>query len=47
LTSGRILHLLSRLAFLLRDPGFLPLIQSEGPAEEIIAAAHRIESSLP
>src|SRR3989441_7478196 len=41
------LHLLSRLAFLLRDPTFKGLILGHASRDEILGAARRIESSLP
>jgi PTS system nitrogen regulatory IIA component len=40
------LNLLSRLAFVLRDPGFKSLIVSHASAEEIMAEADRIEAGL-
>lgn len=39
------LHLLSRLAFALRDPGFKQLIAERGTQEEILNAAHRVENN--
>ncbi len=41
------LHLLSRLAFALRDPGFKECIVQRASATEILAAARRIEASAP
>ena len=38
------LHLLSLLAFALRDPGFREGVVRRAPAEEILAAARRIEA---
>jgi nitrogen PTS system EIIA component len=38
------LHLLSRLAFALRDPGFRDCIARRADADEILAAARRIET---
>ena len=40
------LHLLSRLAFALRDPGFQGVIRREGLPDEILAELRRVESSL-
>jgi PTS system nitrogen regulatory IIA component len=40
------LHLLSRLAFALRDPGFKDLIINQGSRDDILAAARRISESL-
>ena len=39
------LHLLSRLAFALRDPEFKAGIARSAPADEILAAARRIEAA--
>ena len=38
------LHLLSLLAFALRDPGFRESVVQRAPADEILAAARRIEA---
>jgi PTS system nitrogen regulatory IIA component len=40
------LHLLSRLAFTLRDEGFKGAIMRRAPAAEILDAARRVESNL-
>jgi PTS system nitrogen regulatory IIA component len=40
------LHLLSRLAFALRDPGFKSVISRQGSRDEIMAEARRVQSSL-
>jgi PTS system nitrogen regulatory IIA component len=40
------LHLLSRLAFGLRDPGFRSVITRQGSRDEILAEARRVEESL-
>ena len=40
------LHLLSRLAFALRDPGFQGVIRRQGLRDEILAELRRVESSL-
>ena len=40
------LHLLSRLAFALRDPDFKDVIARRAPAEEILAAARRLEARV-
>ena len=40
------LHLLSRLAFALRDPGFQGVIRRPGLRNEILADLRRVESSL-
>lgn len=45
--SPRIhLHLLSRLAFALHDPGFKQLIAQGGSQEEILNAARRVENNV-
>jgi PTS system nitrogen regulatory IIA component len=41
------LHLLSRLAFLLRDPGIKGLIERQASREEILDAVRALEASLP
>lgn len=41
------LHLLSRLAFALRDPKFKALIQHQAGRDDILAAAVRVSESLP
>jgi PTS system nitrogen regulatory IIA component len=40
------LHLLSRLAFALRDPDFKGLIGRQAGRDEILAAARRISDAL-
>lgn len=40
------LHMLSKLAFALRDPRFKEVITRHGSREEILAEAHRIEENL-
>ena len=40
------LHLLSRLAFSLRDPGFKAVVTRRAPVAEILKEAHRVEISL-
>ena len=40
------LHLLSRLAFVLKDPGFKALVTRQAPPEEILQAAHHVEERL-
>jgi PTS system nitrogen regulatory IIA component len=40
------LHLLSQLAFALRDPSFKNVVSRQGPREEILEEARRIESAL-
>lgn len=40
------LHLLSKLAFALKDPGFKALVTRQAPPEEILQAAHHVEESL-
>jgi PTS system nitrogen regulatory IIA component len=40
------LRLLARLAFALRDPGFLAAVQQKAPAEVILREARRLESTL-
>ena len=40
------LHLLSRLAFALRDPAFKVLVHRQGSRDEILAEARRVESTL-
>ena len=40
------LHLLSRLAFALRDPEFKAAITRRAPPEEILKHAHRVEADL-
>lgn len=40
------LHLLSRLAYVLRDPDFKAVILQKAPAAEIVAAARRVEGRL-
>lgn len=40
------LHLLSRLAFALRDPGFQGVIRRQGLRDEILAELRRVETSL-
>jgi PTS system nitrogen regulatory IIA component len=40
------LHLLSRLAYTLRDEGFKGAIERRAPAGEILEAAHRVERDL-
>lgn len=40
------LHLLSRLASALCDPGFQEVIRRQGPRDEILAQLRRVESSL-
>jgi PTS system nitrogen regulatory IIA component len=40
------LHLISRLAFLLRDPGFKEAITREAARDEILAEASRVEAGL-
>jgi PTS system nitrogen regulatory IIA component len=40
------LHLLSRLAFALRDPAFKEVIGRQGSREEILAAAARVEAGI-
>ncbi|HPY29960.1 MAG TPA: PTS sugar transporter subunit IIA [Verrucomicrobiota bacterium] len=40
------LHLLSRLAFALRDPEFKTLLQQQGSRDELLAATARISASL-
>ncbi|MDD2711003.1 MAG: PTS sugar transporter subunit IIA [Verrucomicrobiae bacterium] len=41
------LHLLSRLAHTLRDPGFKALLQARGKAEDLLDAARRVSAALP
>jgi PTS system nitrogen regulatory IIA component len=40
------LHLLSRIAFALRDPGFKQVIQRQGSRDEIFQEARRVEGSF-
>jgi PTS system nitrogen regulatory IIA component len=40
------LHLLSRIAFALRDPRFREVVSREGTRDEILAEALRVESAL-
>jgi nitrogen PTS system EIIA component len=40
------LHLLSRLSFALRDPGFAAVVQRQALREEILAEASRVEAGL-
>jgi PTS system nitrogen regulatory IIA component len=40
------LHLLSRLAFALRDPAFRKVVVERGTASEVVAAARRVEAAL-
>jgi PTS system nitrogen regulatory IIA component len=40
------LHLLSRLAFVLRDPGFKSVVARQGTRDEILAEARRVEAGL-
>lgn len=40
------LHLLSKLAFVLKDPGFKALVTRQAPREEIFQAAHHVEERL-
>jgi PTS system nitrogen regulatory IIA component len=40
------LHLLSRLAYALRDPGFQAVIQRQGLRDEILTESRRVESGL-
>ncbi len=40
------LHLLSRLAYLLRDPGFKELVRREGLREELLGRAREIEATV-
>jgi len=40
------LHLLSRLAFALRDPGFQGVVRRQGLREEILAELRRVEAGL-
>lgn len=40
------LHLLSRLAFTLQDEGFKAALESRAPADEILAAARRVEAAM-
>ena len=40
------LHLLSRLAFTLRDPGFRDVIKRQALRDEIMAELHRVEAGL-
>jgi PTS system nitrogen regulatory IIA component len=40
------LHLLSRIAFTLRDAGFMDLIQQQGRRDEILKEIRRIESTI-
>ena len=40
------LHLLSRLAFTLQDPGFSAALERRAPADEILAAARKVEAVL-
>src|SRR5262245_1238039 len=40
------LHLLSRLAYFLRDPGFKEVILRQGSREEILNAARRVEGAV-
>jgi PTS system nitrogen regulatory IIA component len=49
LVSGTVrahLHLLSRLAFVLRDPPFREVLARRGTQAEVVAAAHAAESKL-
>lgn len=41
------LHLLSRLAYALRDPGFQAVVQRQGLHDEILAECRRVEAGLP
>ncbi|GMU20341.1 MAG: fused PTS system fructose/mannitol-specific transporter subunit IIA/HTH DNA-binding domain-containing protein [Phycisphaerae bacterium] len=41
------LHMLSRLSFILRDPGVKRALEAQGRREEILAEMRRIEESLP
>jgi PTS system nitrogen regulatory IIA component len=41
------LHLLSRLAFAIRDAEFKACLQRQGPADEILRHTQRIENNLP
>ncbi len=41
------LHLLSRIAFVLKDPDFLKVLESRGKPEEIFQVLQRIESLIP
>jgi PTS system nitrogen regulatory IIA component len=45
-TTRAHLHLLSRLGFALRDPGFRSAVLREGSREEILGEARRVESSF-
>jgi PTS system nitrogen regulatory IIA component len=40
------LHLLAKLAYVLRDPRFKTVLQRQGPASEILAAVRLIESEM-
>jgi PTS system nitrogen regulatory IIA component len=40
------LHLLSRIAFALRDPGFKEVIQRQGLRDEILKEARRVEAGI-
>lgn len=40
------LHLLSRLAFTLQDPGFKAALEGRASADEILAAARRVEAAM-
>lgn len=41
------LHLLSRLAFILRDPGFKAALKRQAPREELLEALGRSERAIP
>lgn len=45
-TTHAHLHLLSRLSFLLRDPGFKAVVTQQGSREEILAESRRAETAL-
>jgi len=40
------LHLLSRLAFALRDPGFRDVIKRQALRDEVLAELRRVEAAL-
>ncbi len=41
------IHLLSRLAFALRQPGFAAVIARHGPEQEILAESEAVDSGMP
>jgi nitrogen PTS system EIIA component len=45
-TARAHLHLLSRLAFTLNDPGFKDAVRRQASRDEILAAARRVETGL-